>query len=81
MQTNYASPINSINSRITASARYIAYCVHEHETYDAMNNPATRWWVKDDMKDIVTNCKHIVNIITDETKRDTEQTAAIHKHL
>ena len=76
MQTNYARPINS---KITASARDIIFLVRE--TYGALNNPATRYWAKDYMKDIVTNCKYIVNIIADETKRDTEQTAAIHKHL
>ena len=76
MQTNYTLPINS---RITASARDIIFLVRE--SYGALKNPATRYWVKDYMKDIVTNCKYIVNIIAAETKRDTAQTAAIHKHL
>jgi hypothetical protein len=76
MQTNYARPINS---KITASARDIIFLVRE--TYGALKNPATRYWAKDYVKDIVTNCKYIVNNITAETKRDTEQTAAFHKHL
>jgi hypothetical protein len=76
MQTNYTLPINS---RITASARDIIFLVSE--TYGALKNPATRYWVKDYMKDTVINCKYIVNVITNEIKRDTEQTAAIHKHL
>ncbi len=80
MQTNYALPINS---KITASAQDIAFMLHS--IYTAMKNPVPRLSIKDHMKeymkDIGINCKYIVNIITDEIKRDTEQTAAIHKHL
>lgn len=76
MQTNYA---RSIKTKLSAPAQEIACNVHN--IYSAMKNPATRRWVKAYMKDIVIYCKYIVNVITDETKRDTEQTAAMHKHL